>query len=120
MKGQLMDLIRNALGKDYEATAEYVGNLIADSLIENGVVVLPCKLGKSLYDISEFKNGVPHAEMYEVEIKGAWIEGNNTVLLDEQANSYSCEALGKTLFRSQEEAEKEVERLRKGKENVWE
>lgn len=70
---------------------------------------LPCKVGQKLYDISEFIDGVPHPEMYE--IKADYItfynkfpdRGEIGMTVDDW--EYNLSDFGKIVFLNQAEAE---------------
>ena len=69
MRDRLIELIsdmENELLRAYQYTTdEYRIASIADHLIENGAILPPCKVGDTLYDISEFVNGCSSPEIYE-------------------------------------------------------
>ena len=59
---KLIELLR----KGYNKTPFYedIWEGLADCLLENGVIVPPCKIGDTLYDISEYLNGTLYPKMY--------------------------------------------------------
>lgn len=87
---------------------------IADYLIENGVIVLPCKVGDIVYVVSRYYAG--DWEVYKCKIDNLTIYGKNTFI--------SCDAntaifgkinfglnvseIGKTVFLTKEEAEQKL------------
>ena len=75
---------------------------VADYLIANGVVVLPCKVGDKVYQT----DGV---RLYESQIKSIIYDTNN-IAFDENA-------IGKSIFLTREEAEKALEGMRKEDES---
>jgi hypothetical protein len=88
---------------------------LADYLLANGVIVPPCKVGDTLYDISEFVEERDCPEMYEIK--------DNTLSIEKGKNGeyrfvYDCcyiypEEIGKKMFYTEEEAIKMIEALRK-------
>lgn len=66
-------------------------NQVADYLVANGVVVLPCNVGDKVYQT----DGV---RLYESQIKSIIYDTNN-IAFDENA-------IGKSIFLTREEAEK--------------
>ena len=80
---------------------------IADYLLANGVIVPPCKVGDTLYDISEFVADYACPEMYEIKDNMMSFEKYK----GEYRFTYDCcyiypEEIGKTVFLTREEAEK--------------
>ena len=123
MRDRLIELIRFSVG----GCARYWAEIIADYLIANGVIVPPCKVGDTVYAISE--NRISEANVIEINISlqmtilleiicdyncdgcpfGDWTQSYD--------GDYSCsgeygtcvvnyEDFGKTVFLSREEAEK--------------
>lgn len=79
--------------------SHYTENL-ADYLIENGVIVPPCKVGDKIYIVAEITN-----KIIECTVIGVWIcEGNCSIITD-HGTIYSL-SLEKTVFLTREEAEK--------------
>ena len=78
-----------------------------DYLLENGVVVPPCKVGTRVYSIALGKVYEWDICSYTVDLEGisfinlAFVEGNNLY-----SNTYSIEDIGKTVFLTREEAER--------------
>lgn len=72
-------------------------------------VELPCKIGQKLYDISEFIDGTPHPQMYE--LKADYITFYNKfpdrlgigMTIDDW--EYNLSDFEKIVFRTKEEAE---------------
>lgn len=98
---RLIELISHCRGRK-------TGEEVADYLLENGVEVLPCKLGDTLYDISEFIFGDDaEAEMYELKADEITV-CKDYFIID------SCEVgfgdIGKTVFLTREEAEKALKK----------
>lgn len=81
---------------------------LADYLIANGVVVLPFKIGQTLYDASEFYDGTEHPEIYELKSYEMSID---KLTDDIWAFTYDgCfidyDDIGKTVFLAREDAER--------------
>lgn len=91
---------------------------LADYLLQNGVVVLPCKVGDTVFVIPTKENCL--LEIAEMRCIGFSLgEPNNTANLANDKNKLyqpSFDEFGKTVFISKEEAEKALER-RKNDEN---
>lgn len=72
---------------------------LADYLLENGVEVLPCKVGDTVYYTYEYGNKILEYKVKQVIInyKGKW--------LDVGVMWFSFEDVGKAVFLTREEAE---------------
>lgn len=84
-----------------DASGKKVNEVLADYLLENGVTVLPCKVGDILYSIWQDDDGnlqIDETEVLDVSVKMIWIEGGG----------FSVDSIGKSDFLSREEAEKEI------------
>lgn len=76
---------------------------LADYLLANGVVILPCKAGDILYSIWEDDDGnlqIDETEIVDVSIHKIWVNGGG----------FDVDCLGKSDFLSREDAEKEIAR----------
>ena len=77
---------------------------VADYLLANGVIVPPCKVGDELYFI--YKNKV-----FDLTIEKIVQTEAGLFLVDEGFNDwYLVDEIGKTLYLTREEAERELER----------
>ena len=80
---------------------------LADHLIENGVIVPPCKVGDYVYDISEFFDGTNCPEIYEYRVDRIEItEEKGQQVLYIADLKYPSDEWGKSLHFSREDAEK--------------
>ena len=102
MREKLIDLIEKAdkaqEERSHRTMRDFYGD-IADFLIEHCVVVLPCKVGDTIYSIWEDDDEgwkIDETEVFDVSTKRIYINGGD----------YSVECLGKTDFLTREEAEK--------------
>ena len=80
-----------------------VEEYVADYLIENGVVILPCKPGDTIYSIWEDDDGLPYIDevkIIDVSVEKIWVEGGG----------FSVKCLGKTDFLTRKQAEDELKR----------
>ena len=107
MRDRLIELVKNAHDEQQYLTSDKSINAIADFLLENGVVVLPCKLGDTMYDISEFVNCVPCPEMYEDNVTFITVmkRKNGEMYFDIECVECDYKDIGKTIFFTKEEAE---------------
>lgn len=79
-----------------------------EDLEEQGrLVILPCRVGDTVYDISEFVDGCPYPEMYEFTADYVGIgkseDGRTVITIDSM--DYYMDDFGKTVFLSRPEAE---------------
>lgn len=72
----------------------------ADNLIANGVTLLPCKIGDSIY-----RCGDPIKKVYEWEIVQIQMYFHEIVFIDDSDNYFTEADIGKTVFLTREEAE---------------
>ena len=81
---------------------------VAEYLIKRGVIVLPCKVGDKLYDVTEFVEGRDCPDIYELQDNVLYVEktkgGNILFSYDGVYIDHDC--IGKTVFFTREEAEK--------------
>ena len=104
--------IANRLGTIFRENVED----IADDLLANGVVLLPCKMGQKLYDVTEFFNGCLYPEMYEMVSNEMYLErtDKDTIVFTYDGMYIKHEDIGKTVFLTKEEAEAKIKE-REGK-----
>lgn len=102
---------------------------LADHLLANGVIVLPCKVGDTLWILwSYYSNG--EKKVCPVQVKALRFDtkkNNKRICVsgtmhmigyDHHYNgTFTWDSIGKTLFLTKEEADRELER-RKGNENI--
>lgn len=74
---------------------------IADYLLANGVIVPPCKVGDTVYIISDYTN-----EILDRLIIGIIIKKDGYDFIFDTQSSWSDTDIGKTVFLTHEEAEK--------------
>ena len=82
---------------------------IADQLLKNGVIVLPCKIGDVVYTLNK-TDGVVAKKVVEISWKRDWSGtdlGWGLILSGKRSNNrYNVSSIGKTVFLTKEEAEK--------------
>lgn len=86
-----------------DASGKKVNEVLADYLLENGVTILPCKVGDMVYSIWQDDDGnlqIDETEIVDVSIHKIWVNGGG----------FDVDWLGKSDFLSREEAEKEIEK----------
>lgn len=84
---------------------------IVDAIIDEGVIVPPCKVGDTLYDIYEsLSNGETDIQEIEVKVINVRIDARNKPCLIIGNKYIAFDEIGKTVFLTEEEAEKELKR----------
>lgn len=107
MKDRLIKLIQDSVN----GCARHWAEVIAGHLLENGVIVPPCKVGDTVYFILEDKmveGGfyvTPAHTVTEVGSKGFWLS-SFVPAEDDMSDFYLWEEIGKTVFLTREEAER--------------
>ena len=119
MKDKLIELIINTPPTRLKAVGRMMGKTyttasgIANHLLANGVTILPCNVGDSVYAVDDTRGGIldgkiTHLEFNTYTTPREWI----TVVIYypflgpvEEKNRIDL-VLGKTIFLSREEAEK--------------
>lgn len=95
---RLVELLREAENK-YLNLLEFEKSILARYLLENGVVVLRCKVGDTVYRIDD-KQVFDWWEVEHIEIYA-----DETVYIDDSDNTFTDDDIGKTVFLTKEEAE---------------
>lgn len=111
MRDRLIELI---------SQVQYMGGLegkLADYLLAEGVIVLPCKVGQTVYAVSNYYGG--EWRIYECRVDNFTVYEKNIFMSISDREGYNfganiCE-IGKTVFLTREEAEKARERSENGK-----
>ena len=86
-----------------DASGKKVNEVLADYLLENGVTILPCKVGDMVYSIWQDDDGnlqIDETEIEDVSTRKIWVNGGG----------FDIDCLGKSDFLSREDAEKEIAR----------
>lgn len=117
MRERLEKLIKKGIDKHESTIENYVHpewEFIADYLLENGVVVLPCKVGDAVYVVKPYFSFIQ-----EYQVRGYHL-GEFPTLNGHKRKSYlicyhkassalkhlPIDAIGKTVFFNREEAER--------------
>lgn len=127
---RLIELLKNA--KKYatstmahlnidEAIDISYDDLQADYLLENGVVVLPCKMNDHVWFIkSAFSVLVKPLEARIIDIRGISIDRNilyeSITLYNDLARRFTSNDIGTKVFLTKEEAEQAIQALKGGAE----
>lgn len=90
----------NCPGCKYNGMEDCSLQELADHLLNNGIVVPPCKVGQTVYIITEVSKTI-----WEGTVIGIWQCASNTAIITEIGTIHN-DSLGKTVFLTREEAEK--------------
>lgn len=89
-----------------QSKSDYAGNIglgqIADYLIEHGVIVLPCKVGDTVYYVT----GIGHNLVKPAKVEEIIIDENGIKDLYVQGDGHNFENSFDIFFLTREEAEK--------------
>lgn len=96
---RLVELIKDSLNKHIGKSCLLAENIASD-LLANGIVVPPCKVGQTVYIITEVSKTI-----WEGTVIGIWQCASNTAIITEIGTIHN-DSLGKTVFLTREEAEK--------------
>ena len=107
MRDRLIELLDKTFNEQYERMRLISPQHTAEFLLANGVIVPPCKVGDTLYDITEYFEGVSSPEIYEFQATEMTIEKKKDGTYRFSYDScYICpDMIGKTVFLTREEAE---------------
>lgn len=105
-----------------DACFEHMSGLIADNLIENGVILLPCKVGDKVYVINEWK--VEKTTVFSMKIESqdsrwitflkAKVADHGIKFKDGYESVFKTFIFGKTAFLTKEKAEAHLPQPPKG------
>ena len=95
MRDRLIELLNNEINKPTQFTLQS----IADNLLENGVIVPPCKVGDKVYIVAEITN-----KIIECTVLGFWICETNCSIITDHGTICSL-SLAETVFLTREAAE---------------
>ncbi len=113
MRDRLINLLQNFADGTYSRNGYFVDNTqvddVADYLLENGVIVQPCKVGDILYDIYDYTT-VKEITVKEINIR---IDKRNKPWLIIGGYYYGFVEFGKTVFLTKEEAEAKLKEFGK-------
>ena len=98
MRDRLIELLHEANNIVKRNGFDYNANVMADYLIKNGVVVLQCKIGDTVYQTDGIR-------IYELEVFDVSIRKNKPYYETESVD-FDEDAIGKTVFLTREDAEK--------------
>ena len=117
MRDRLIEILKNFADGTYTSNGKIVEGMkvddIADLLLKNGVIVPPCKVGDTVYYVSDspINLSVQANTIYEAHISRIVTTQYGTTLVIQIHNAYGVTEIpdindyGKTVFLTREEAE---------------
>ena len=96
MRERLVETIQNSVG----GCARHWAEVIADGLIDSGVILPPCKAGDTVYRI------YTRSWIGEDVVREVVVSENGVFYVDDKGRMTSCGKFGKTVFLTREEAER--------------
>lgn len=114
VRERLSELIKEALsGKMLVKTAETIAPIIAEQLLANGVIALPCNVGDKVYVVDNTTDNIVYGEITNLEFNihttpREWITvvGNYPFFGKLEEKNRIDLLLDKTVFLTKEEAER--------------
>lgn len=112
MKDKLIKIISEYMNLE----SMFVGatEKFADHLLENGVIVLPCKLNSRVYDITEFIEECPCPDMYAFltdEIIISRCRKTKELIFSIDGIDYTFDEFGTRVFSTEKEADVKISEL---------
>ena len=101
MRDRLIELLEAEKGFSRYMTDDERRAKLADHLIENGVVVPPCKVGDKVYQINKTPCG---GEVYELDVFDVSLK-NSKPYYETESIDFDDTAIGRSIFLTREEAE---------------
>lgn len=116
MRDRLIELILecSTFTPEYAKQARLHAEYLAQHLLNNNVIVLPCKLNSTVYDISEFVDKHPHPDVYKFRTDVILLSQCRTtkqMIFGIDGIDYTFDEFGTSVFLTEKEAEKEASKL---------
>lgn len=112
-KERLTEIVKDSLVRHIDRIESLAENIVND-LVANDVIALPCKIGATIYDISEFYEPMLyHPEMYEYQAGYITVmrDVDGETMFEIDGADYKYKDFGKTVFLTREEAEKALAKM---------
>ena len=118
---RLIEILKDNQGDSTYYMTDEAAQSVADVLLENGVVVLPCKINDHVWFIkSAFSVLVKPLEARIIAIRGISIDRiilfGAITLYNDLSRSFTSNDIGTKVFLSKEEAEQAIQALKGGAE----
>lgn len=118
MRDRLIELILecSTYTPNFEKEARLHAEYLAQHLLNNDVIVLPCKMNSRVYDITEFIEDCPCPDVYEFltdEIILSRCRKTKELIFGIDGIDYTFDEFGKRVFETQTEADKKISEILK-------
>jgi hypothetical protein len=114
MRDRLLHLIHEAEEKFTDRPVLDIEKFVADHLIENGVIVLPCKVGDTIYYLDG--SIIVESKVHCISFGGRYgdYKGGQMHIYDSDKDNITVKLdnFGKTVFLTKEEAEQKLKEMR--------
>lgn len=116
MKDRLIELFKSACDKfnDSDCTEEEALELLADHLLENGVIAPPCKIGQTVYQIKGTSIKKYKVDYFDIFKNSVNFTFKIHLIADNWSDFVFADDVGKTVFLTREDAEA---KLKEGADN---
>lgn len=120
MRDRLIELLEDCGRSQMPMVAglELWADAIADYLLENGVIVPPCRVGDTVYVMEDEFTGFWECQIISMQYDGVqWLEYMNCLWAHHHGGFWKWQEcdIGKTVFLSREQAEKALADVANGK-----
>lgn len=106
MRDKLIELLEKADRTIMGFTINGDLEILADHLLENGVIVIPCKVGDTVYQTDGIR-------IYELDVFDVSLNLKNyKPYFETESIDFDVSAIGKSIFLTREEAEKALADMR--------
>lgn len=113
MRERLIEILKTAPLCGHIFEWEYSNGTIekfADYLLENGVVVLPCKIGSTLYLVHQDTQRIYECKVIRISFYECYDEIQYWINGDSRYSNAAFSDIGKTVFLTRKEAEKALKK----------
>lgn len=116
MRDKLIQLIMecSTYTPNYEVQARLHAEYLAQHLLNNNVIVLPCELNSNVYDISEFVDKHPYPDMYEFSTEDILLSKCRTtkeMIFGIDGIDYTFDEFGVRVFLTEDKAYEKISEL---------
>lgn len=116
MRDRLMELLNETLDAQYTKSVLITAEHTADHLIENGVRILPCDVGDTVYYLDG--SIIVESKVHCISFGGRYgdYKGGQIHIYDSDKDNITVKLdnFGKTVFLTKEEAEQKLKEMRGG------
>lgn len=104
MRERLIELINKSFAEESEKRLVITAQYTADYLLDNGVIVLPCKVGDMVYDLTFGEVNTYIVEKMNFTYTPDGLECEEVIAMGKYGLHFNFDNIGKTVFLTKEEA----------------